>query len=153
MTDYCILLRHKLTHVMYHNLRWFAGIIVWTGILLCLILLVASKLKAYTWYFSHRQCNLYHLGGRYMYIYFHSPHSCWLFILPVLVFPGHDCPLQPVWPQLHYSLRVYQCDRPAETLFPHLCSDLSDPGVYWWTASLVSISGVDVACYWYNHCD
>ena len=48
MTDYYVLLRHKLTHMMYHNLRWFAGIIVWTGILLCLILLVASKLKAYT---------------------------------------------------------------------------------------------------------
>ena len=78
MTDYYVLLRHKLTHVMYHNLRWFAGIIVWTGILLCLILLVASKLKAYTWYFSHRQCILYHLGGRYisyMYTYISILHT------------------------------------------------------------------------------
>ena len=23
-------------------------------------------------------------------------HSCWIFILPVLLLPGHDCPLQPV---------------------------------------------------------
>ena len=52
-----ILTSTGITHTVYLNPRWLAGVIVWTGILLCLILLFSSKLQAYTDYFRHRQHN------------------------------------------------------------------------------------------------
>ena len=87
-----------ITHTMYLNPRWLAGVIVWTGILLCLILLFASKLQAYTDYFRHRATHFVSIGKTlyFAHVHIYSPHSCWLCILPVLVLPGHNCSLQPV---------------------------------------------------------
>ena len=61
-----ILTSTGMTHTVYLNPRWLAGVIVWTGILLCLILLFSSKLQAYTDYFMHRQHILYRLGRCYI---------------------------------------------------------------------------------------
>ena len=165
---YCV---HGRDHCgcVYLNPRCLAGVVVWTCILLSLVLLAGGELPFGThpwiiygggggsgWELKWNLCWFCWMfscvtqppfSDLILHTHTHT-HSCWLFILPVLLLPGHDCPLQPVWPQLHDHLSIHQQDRPAEHHFSLLLRDGSAQRVHWLTTPLVPVPGMDMAWHW-----